>query len=258
MAKNLISVRAMLLKIELLIIKRKKSFGEMLTESIKNASDSVFTISGFVIIFNIILSSVEYFGIFEKLSLIGMKSEICRMILYGLTEPTNGCIAVVETIKNPESLCMLLSAVVGWSGISVHLQVLGIIKNAGLENEKFDYSGYYLYDEQFLRLNGIRHYRLTLYDAILNIPVAERIVRRRIPKNTKKFILDSTANKPFICLTTDLFPMYRNVADEIGVKHQLCTFHLFQTTNHKLKIIFFSYSYSLYLFSHPYMRASLF
>ena len=105
-----------------------------------------------------------------------------------------------------------------------------------IHNEKFEYSGYYLYDEQFLRLNGVRHYRLTLYDAILNVPVSERIVRRRIPKNTKKFILDSTANKPFICLTTDLFPMYRNVADEIGVKHQLCTFHLFQTINHKLKV----------------------
>jgi C4-type Zn-finger protein len=105
-----------------------------------------------------------------------------------------------------------------------------------IHNKEFEYSGYYLYDEQFLRLNGVRHYRLTLYDAILNIPVAERIVRRRIPKNTKKFILDSTVNKPFICLTTDLFPMYRNVADEIGVKHQLCTFYLFQTINHKLKV----------------------
>lgn len=30
--------------------------------------------------------------------------------------------------------------------------------------------------------------------------------------------------------------MYRNVADEIGIKHQLCTFHLFQTINHKLKV----------------------
>ena len=106
-----------------------------------------------------------------------------------------------------------------------------------ITNKEFEYSGYYLYDEQFLRLNGVRHYRLTLYDAILNVPVSERIVRRRIPKNTKKFILDSTANKPFICLTTDLFPMYRNVADEIGVKHQLCTFHLFQTINHKLNTI---------------------
>ena len=58
-----------------------------------------------------------------------------------------------------------------------------------INNEKFEYSGYYLYDEQFLRLNGVKHYRLTLYDAILNIPVSERILRRRIPKNTKKFIL---------------------------------------------------------------------
>jgi len=105
-----------------------------------------------------------------------------------------------------------------------------------INNKDFEYSGYYLYDEQFLRLNGVRHYRLTLYDALLNVPVSERIVRRRIPENTKKFILDSTENKPFICLTTDLFPMYRNVADEIGVKHQLCTFHLFQTIHHKLKV----------------------
>ena len=105
-----------------------------------------------------------------------------------------------------------------------------------INNEEFEYSGYYLYDEQFLKLNRVRHYRLTLFDAILNVPVSERIVRRRIPKNTKKFILDSTKNKPFICLTTDLFPMYRNVADEIGVNHQLCTFHLFQTIHHKLKV----------------------
>ena len=94
-----------------------------------------------------------------------------------------------------------------------------------------------MYDEQFLRLNGVRHYRLTLYDSILNIPVSEKIVRHRIPKNTKEFIIESTKNKPFICLTTDLFPMYRNVADELKVKHQLCTFHLFQTINHKLSIL---------------------
>ena len=68
-----------------------------------------------------------------------------------------------------------------------------------INNEEFEYSGYYVYDEQFLRLNGVKHYRLTLFDAILNVPVSERIVRRRIPKNTKKFILDSTKNKPFIC-----------------------------------------------------------
>ena len=57
-----------------------------------------------------------------------------------------------------------------------------------IHNKEFEYSGYYLYDEQFLRLNGVRHYRLTLYDTILNIPISERIVRHRILANTKKFI----------------------------------------------------------------------
>ena len=54
-------------------------------------------------------------------------------------------------------------------------------------------------------------------------------------KNELIRVLESTENKPFICLTTDLFPMYRNVADELGVKHQLCIFHLFKTINHKIK-----------------------
>lgn len=67
-----------------------------------------------------------------------------------------------------------------------------------INNKEFEYSGYYLYEEQFLRLNGVRYYRLTLYDTIPNIPVSEQIVRHRIPKNTKKFILDSTKNKPFL------------------------------------------------------------
>ena len=50
-----------------------------------------------------------------------------------------------------------------------------LVKPKSLRNNyhrEFEYSGHYLYDEQFLRLNVIRHYRLTLYDAILNIPVS--------------------------------------------------------------------------------------
>ena len=32
--------------------------------------------------------------------------------------------------------------------------------------------------------------------------------------------------------------MYRNVANKTGVNHQLCTFHLFQTIDHKLKVYY--------------------
>ena len=83
-----------------------------------------------------------------------------------------------------------------------------------INNEEFEYSGYHLYDEQFIRINGVKDYRFVLFDAIFNIPVSERIVRYRIAKKIQ-FMLDSTKDKPFICLTTDLFSMYRNVIYEL-------------------------------------------
>jgi len=44
-----------------------------------------------------------------------------------------------------------------------------------IENIEANYSGYYYCDEQFIKLNGKRNYRLTLYCHILNITVAEEI-----------------------------------------------------------------------------------
>ncbi|MBU4536189.1 MAG: hypothetical protein KKF16_10380 [Euryarchaeota archaeon] len=57
-----------------------------------------------------------------------------------------------------------------------------------IENIDADYSGYYCYDEQWIKLNGQRHYRLTLYDYILNIPVTEEITSNKGYKTIKEFI----------------------------------------------------------------------
>lgn len=63
-----------------------------------------------------------------------------------------------------------------------------------IKNTKRFYSGYYTYDEQFLRINGQRMYRLTLYDQIRNIPIAEQIVPKRTPAAITQFIQESTCN----------------------------------------------------------------
>jgi transposase-like protein len=106
-------------------------------------------------------------------------------------------------------------------------------KNMIKNTERF-YSGYYTYDEQFLRINGQRMYRLTLYDQIRNIPIAEQIVPKRTPAAITQFIQKSTNNKPLISVTTDHMPLYKNIMDYIGVKHQLCVFHLFKMIGDKL------------------------
>ncbi|MCK9151942.1 ISNCY family transposase [Methanobacterium alcaliphilum] len=106
-------------------------------------------------------------------------------------------------------------------------------KNMIKNTERF-YSGYYTYDEQFLRINGQRMYRLTLYDQILSIPVAEQIVHKRTPTAITQFIQESTSKQPLISITTDHMKLYKNIMDYIGVKHQLCIFHLFKMIGDKV------------------------
>ncbi len=103
-----------------------------------------------------------------------------------------------------------------------------------IKNTERFYSGYYTYDEQFLRINGHRMYRLTLYDQIRNIPIAEQIVPKRTPQAITQFIEESTINQPLISVTTDHMPLYKNIMDYIGVKHQLCVFHLFKMIGDKI------------------------
>ncbi len=98
-------------------------------------------------------------------------------------------------------------------------------------NGKFDYSRYYVYYEQYIKIKGDRNYRLTLYDFILNIPVAEGKVPKLEKTVIQNFIKETTNEKPFYTLTTDLVPEYKSIADEFGVIHQQCIFHFTKMLN---------------------------
>jgi len=96
------------------------------------------------------------------------------------------------------------------------------------------YSGYYCYDEQYVKINGVWMYRLTLFDHIFNIPVSEKIAPDKEYNTIKQFILESTNNIPLIAITTDHVPEYKNIMDELNVKHQLCIFHFYKMIGDKL------------------------
>jgi len=103
-----------------------------------------------------------------------------------------------------------------------------------IKNIKTCYSGYYCYDEQYVKINGTWMCRLTLYDHILNIPVNEKITPDEEYTTIKHFIQESTENKPLIAITTDHVPEYKTIMDELGVKHQLCIFHFYKMIGDKL------------------------
>jgi transposase-like protein len=103
-----------------------------------------------------------------------------------------------------------------------------------ITNIKTNYSRYYCYDEQFVKINGVWMYRLTLYYHILNIPVNEKITSDIGYTTIKQFIQESTENKPLKAITTDHVPEYKNIMDELEVKHQLCIFNFYKMIGDKL------------------------
>jgi transposase-like protein len=113
-----------------------------------------------------------------------------------------------------------------------------------IENLKADYSGYYSCDEQWIKLNGHWHYRLTLYDYILNIPIAEEITPNKGYDTIKEFIRLTTADKEFYSLTTDGLLDYKGITEDLGVIHQLCIFHLLKTIKTEIYTILRSYNIS--------------
>ena len=63
----------------------------------------------------------------------------------------------------------------------------------------------------------------------------KKIVKNRSPTIIKHFIKESLINKPIKSITTDLYPMYRNILDDLNIKQQLCIIHLRRTIYTKLK-----------------------
>ena len=97
-----------------------------------------------------------------------------------------------------------------------------------INNHIPDYSGYYCYDEQYIKIDGRKSYRLTLFDALLNIPIAEEIAKKIDYTTVFSFLKSVLADKPLITITTDHKRMYNSIIEKLGALHQLCIFHLFK------------------------------
>ena len=108
------------------------------------------------------------------------------------------------------------------------------IKNRN-NDTKVDYSGYYNYDEQYVKINGKWMFRLALFDVKNNILVKEKIEEKLNPQTVKSFLNKIRDKIPIIAITTDHKPYYRNIMDKLGIKHQLCIFHLKKELNTKIK-----------------------
>ncbi len=96
-------------------------------------------------------------------------------------------------------------------------------------------SGIYHYDEEYMYNNGEKIVRLSLIDAVNNLVICERLVYQEDFNKTimEIFLKRSLKGIPKKVLITDGHSAYPAIIEDIGMKHQLCIFHIIKNHHDK-------------------------
>lgn len=115
------------------------SFSKSFTSSVLSALQSVLNITAFVLVFSVftrILILSGLFGVISKflaliLSPIGMDGMWAGRLLSGILEITTGVSSLIG-VKFSVAKLSMASFMLGWAGLSVHVQVLSFLGDSGL------------------------------------------------------------------------------------------------------------------------------
>ena len=95
-------------------------------------------------------------------------------------------------------------------------ELAGIGEIKRIENQITNYSGYCCYDEQYIKIDGERAYRLAVFDQVLNVPVSEEIAANIEYNTIYGFLKEVFMDKLLFAVTTDHRREYKEIMDELG------------------------------------------
>ena len=102
-------------------------------------------------------------------------------------------------------------------------------------DKNWSYSGYYLFDSLWVKINGVWNYILALFDVKLNTLVSVKLVKSEDSKTIPRFLDESLRNQNKFSIETDLKHEYRKAINKLKVKHHFCKFHVKQNINKRFK-----------------------
>lgn len=120
--------------------KDNRSFSALLGDSIKSSMNTILLIGGFIILFSVFLRILSTVGITSYLDslfsllldLIGINTTLAQSLSIGLFEIDLGTLATSQAIAPLNEKAAVASAIIAWSGLSVHGQVASIVIEAGI------------------------------------------------------------------------------------------------------------------------------
>lgn len=128
-------------------LKDKRSLGQLMGDAVSNSANTLLMIGGFIILFSVIIKTLEVTGVIAVLSSLlypvmthlGINTGLSPAVISGFFEITLGCqLAGTAPVTIPLNQKIIITgSVIAWSGLSVHAQVASIISKTDMSIKPF-------------------------------------------------------------------------------------------------------------------------
>lgn len=104
--------------------KNTRNLGQIIRDSIKNSFETLVIVGGFLIIFSALTPLV--------IKIFPANHDFLNGLISGMLEMTTGCMTISQSsMPLPEKIACI-SFIIGWSGLSVHCQVISMISETSI------------------------------------------------------------------------------------------------------------------------------
>lgn len=118
----------------------KRSPGQLLGDAVKSSMNTIMLIGGFIIVFSVFIRIMTVVGITDiltsmfaaMLGVIGYSTSLAPALVSGLLEIDLGTLAASQADAPLNQKVVIVSAIIAWSGLSVHGQVASIVIESGI------------------------------------------------------------------------------------------------------------------------------
>jgi hypothetical protein len=172
---------------------------------------------------------------YPKVELKNILKERTKVSILFLENMYNKARTGIKSLRNTSKDLEFDDITLSHQSVSNHLTVKSVSE---LTFDVEELSGYFGYDEQFVKI-GKKHFpKAQLVDLVSNQTIAIKILDKVTSENVENFIKDHTTKSKRICLVTDHDNTYLSVIKKLGFnKHQLCLFHFLEIIDKKVKEI---------------------
>lgn len=124
-------------------IRDNRTIGQVLGTAIKQSTNTVLMVAGFMAIFSVILRLLNLWHITSILAALShsiirvIQIPVFQALFNGLFEMTLGCQEAIQALSLLDQQVALLTLLMGWGGLSVFAQVAGLISNTDLRFSSF-------------------------------------------------------------------------------------------------------------------------